>query len=165
MTLYLTPLSMTMPSLVLDRRLGQHSDPPQMRATQPPSPSTIMTPLETCQSMPSHFPQSLSTPPHSATRPPSPTYQVQQGAFTVMLMYFLCQHLLMVQHLLMHSMTALHIGCYPMVTAPPLFMPMAHEPSVSSMLNRGPATPYYRSTCMRSLCEYSKLKEGEKRLY
>ncbi|TKS81881.1 Discoidin, CUB and LCCL domain-containing protein 1 [Collichthys lucidus] len=34
-------IGLTMPSLLLDRRLDQHSDPPQMRATPPPSPSAI----------------------------------------------------------------------------------------------------------------------------
>lgn len=158
-----------MPSLVLqplDRRSDQRLGRDQTRATQPPSLSAIMTPLETCQSMPSHFPQSPSTPPHSVTRSPSPTHPMQQGALTAKHIDFLCKHLLLRpgQHPVMHSMTAPRTGCYPMATAPPPCMPTARGQSVSSMLSPSPVTPCYRSTRTRSLCEYRKPGQTEKRL-
>lgn len=141
-----------MPSLLLQllaRRLGQHLDPPQMRATPPPSTSTIMTLLATCQSTPSLFLQSPSMPPHSVSRPLSHTD-------------FLYQHLPLVagQNPAMPSMTAPHTGCYPMATALLLYMPVAHAQSVWCTLSPSHVTPYYRSTHMRSLCEHSKLRLG-----
>lgn len=135
---------------LLDRRLGQHLDPPQMRATPPPSPSTIMTLLATCQSTPSLFPLSLSMPPHSVSSLLSHTD-------------LLYQHLIVVpaKHPATLSMTAPHTGCSPTATALLLYMPVAHDLSVWSTLSPSHVTYYYRSTHMRSRCEHSKLGHGE----
>ncbi len=144
-----------MPSLLLqplDRRLGQHLDLPQMRATPPPSPSTIMTLLATCQSTPSLFPRSLSMRPHSASSPLSHTDLIYKPP-----------PLVPGQHPAMLSMTAPHPGCYPMATALLLYTPVAHDQSVWSMLSPSHVTLYYRSTHMKSPCEHSKLRYGEKK--
>lgn len=136
-------------SLLLDRRLDQHSDPPQMRATPPPSPSAITTLLATYQSTPSLFHQSLSMPPRSVSR-------------FLTHMDLLYWHLPLVpgqQHPATLSMTAPHTGCSPMVTALLLYMPVAHDQSVWSMLSQSHATLYYGNTHMRSLCEHNKQKK------
>lgn len=129
-------------SQLLARRLDQHLDPPHMKTTPLHSPSTIMIPLATCLSTPSHFLQSPSMPPHSSSRPPSH-------------MDFLYKHLPLEsrQHPTMCSMTAPHIECYPMATALPLYTPMAHAQSAWCTLSPSHVTPYYRKTHMRSLCE------------
>lgn len=156
MMLCLVLLLMTMPSLLLqqlDRRSGQHSDRPQMRATPPPSPSTIMTLLATCQSTLSLFPQSPSMRRHSVISLPSH-------------MDLPYQPLLLVpgKHPAMLSTTVPHTGCYLMATALLLYMPMAQDQSVRSTLSLSHVTLYYRRTHMKGLCEYSKLKHGEKTL-
>lgn len=133
------------------RKLAQRFGPPQMRATPPPSPSTITTLLATCRSTQSHFLQSLSMPPHSVSG--LPTH-----------MDSLYQYLPLVagQHPAMPSMTALHTGWYPMATALPLYMPVAHAQPVLSMLSPSHVNLYYRSLHMRNLCEHSELRHGEK---
>lgn len=147
----------TMPSLLLqqlDRRSGQHSDRPQMRATPPPSPSTIMTLLATCQSTLSLFPRSLSMRHHSVISLPS-------------CMDLPYQPLLLVpgKHPATLSTTVPHTGCYLMATALLLYMPMAQDQWVRFTLSLSHVTLYYRSTHMKGLCEYSKLKHGEKTLW
>lgn len=108
--------------------------------------------LAACQSTLSHFLQSPSTPPHSASRPPSHTG-------------FLYQHLpLESRHPAMRSMTAPHIECYPMATARLLYMPAAHARSAWCTLSLSHVTPYYRKTHMRSLCELAALDVAYKRL-
>lgn len=106
-------------SLLLDRKLVQHSDPPQTRATPPPSPSAIMTLPETCQSTLSLSPRSLSTPLRSVSSSLTHTYLLHQP---LTLVPGQCPATL--------SMTAPHTGCYLMATALLLYTPAAHDQSV-----------------------------------
>lgn len=144
---------------LLDRRLGQHLDLPQMRAIPLLSPATIMTLLETCQSMQNLFLQSLNMPPHLVTSHPSPTSQLWQGLFTVAHTDVV---LLVQRHPATVSTTVPHIGCCSMVTALLLYILMDHGQRVWSMQSQGHVTLYYRSTRMRSLCEHVKLGHLEK---
>lgn len=138
-------LPQTMPSRLLDpsdRRLDPHSDPPQMRATPPPSPSTIMTVQATCQSTPSLFLQSPSTLRRSAS-----SSQTHTG---------LLPHQLAVvagPNPEQPSMTAPHTGCCPMDTAHLRYMPADHAPPARSTLSPSHVTRY-RSTHTKSLCEH-----------
>lgn len=142
-------LFQTMPSLLLDRKLVQLSDPPQTRATPPPSPSATMTLPETCRSTLSLFPRSLSTPRRSVSSSRTHTDLLYQSLILVP-----------GQRPATLSMTAPHTGCYLMATALLLYMPAAHDQSVLFTLSPSHVTLYYVSTRMSSRCEYSR--HGEK---
>lgn len=156
-----------MPSQLLDRRLDQRLGLPQMRATLFPSPSAITTPLATSQSTLNHFPLSLNMPPHSVSSPLSPSCQLQQGLFTAIYTALQSQCLSLVpgQHPIVLNMTVPHTEHCPMATALLSFLPAGHGQSVLSMLSPNLLTVYYGSTHMRSLCEHSKLRHGEKNTF
>lgn len=142
--------------LLLDRRSGLHSDPPQTKATPRPSPSTIMTLLSTCRSTPSPSPQSQSTPPRSVNRSPSAAFWL-----TAIHTHLSHQHPALAPGRLPAALstTAPHTGCCPTATALRPCMPTAPGPSVWCTLSQSHVTLYYRSPHMKSLCE---LRHGER---
>lgn len=141
----------TTPSPLLDpsdRRSAPLSDP-QMRATPPPSPSTIMTVQATCQSTPSLFLQSRSTRRRSASSFRTRTDLPQQLA------------LVPGAKPEQPSMTAPHTGCSPMDTAHLRSMPADRSPPARSTPSPSHVT-LYRRTHMKSLCEHAQLRHGGK---
>lgn len=140
-----------MPSPLLDpsdRRLDPLSDPPRMRATPPPSPSTITTVQATCQSTPSPFLRSPSTPRRSASRFQTPTDLLPQQLA-----------LAAGPNPEQPCTTVPHTGCCPMDTAHLRHTPADHAPPARSTLSPSHVTPY-RSTHMKSLCERIQLGYG-----
>lgn len=142
-------LPQTMPSRPSDRRSDPLSDPPQTRATPLPSPSTITTAPATCQSTPSLFLRSPSTPRRSAsrfqTRTDLPRQQPAPAAGP---------------NPEPPSMTAPHTGCCPMDTARLRYTPAGRAPTARSTLSPSHVT-LYRSTRMKSLCEHMEEKPPE----
>lgn len=151
MMLCRAPLSMTMPSQLLVRRLGLHLGLPQMRATPSPSHSTTTTLQATSQNMLSPSPQSPNTPHRSASRTPS--CKRQKEFSTAARMDLLWQRLVPGQHLARLRTTVPHTGCSPMATALPPFMPTGLGQSASSMLSPSLVNLCCKSTRIKNLCE------------
>lgn len=137
------------PSDPSDRRSAPLSDPPQMRATPLPSPSTITTAQATCQSTPSLFLRSPSTPRRSASRAQTRTGLLRQQLAPAA-----------GPNPGPPSTTAPRTGCCPMDTAHLRYMPAGRGPPARSTLSPSRAT-LYRSTRTKSLCERMEEKPPE----
>lgn len=133
-----------------DRRSDPLSGRPRTRATPPPLPSPTTTVRATCQSTPSLFPRSPSTPRRSVS-----SSQIHTDP--------LLQQLVLVAGATpgQPCMTVPPTGCCPMDTVPLRYTPAGRAPPAPSTPSPSHVT-LYRSTHTKSLCEHIQLRHGGK---